>query len=114
VARDFRSPLVDSATMRQPAKRSLELALFRRGFRDRLGKPKSTTKMPRSVKRAITAVEDAKMVDQRAETGERRGAQFNRIADLRCVVFYSLRAAPGSNVKCPISTTNRRLSRPQE
>ena len=34
---NFWSPLVYSATIRRPAKRSLELALFRRGLRDRLG-----------------------------------------------------------------------------
>ena len=51
-------------------------------------------KMPRSVKRAIAVGQDAKMVDQRAETGERRGALVNRIADLHCVVVYRLRAQP--------------------
>ena len=34
------------------------------------------------------------MVDQRAETGERRVILVNRIADLYCVMVNSLRATP--------------------
>jgi hypothetical protein len=54
---------------------------------------KKRRKMPRSVTRANGSENGGKRGDQRAETGERRGAQFNRIVGLHCVVFYRLRAA---------------------
>ena len=42
-----------SATIRWPAKGSLEMPLFRRGLRDRLGERKNAAKMPKSLRRAI-------------------------------------------------------------
>ena len=48
-------------------------------------------KMPRSVTRANGSGNGGRRGDQRAETGERRGARFNRLAVSRCVVVYSLR-----------------------
>jgi hypothetical protein len=59
--------------------------------------------MPRSVKRAIAVGQRVKMADQRAETGERRGALVNRIADLHCVVVYRLRADSGGTVTSLVS-----------
>jgi len=62
-------------------------ALVRRGLRDRLGEPEETAKMPRAVTMAITVGQGKRRRgDQRAETVVRRGARFNRIADLHCVV----------------------------
>jgi hypothetical protein len=93
-AEHVRAPLVDSAAARQPVGPSREMPLFRRGLRDRFGETETAAKMPRAVKRAITVGQRAKMVDRRAETGERRVILVNRIADLHRVVVYRLRAAP--------------------
>ena len=75
--------------MRRLVRQSREMPLFRRGLRDRLGEMEEAAKMPRSVTRAIGAGNGGKRGDQRAETVVRRGALFNRIADLHCVVVYS-------------------------
>ena len=69
-------------TPRRLVKLKREMPLFRRGLRDRLGEPESETKMPRAVKRAIAVEKDAKIADQRAETGERRVILVNRLASL--------------------------------
>ena len=73
------------------------MPLFRRGLRDRPGELETAAKMPRAVTRAIAVGQGAKMADQRAETGERRGALVNRIVDLYCVVVYRLRADSGAS-----------------
>jgi len=56
---NFRSPLVDSATARQPVRPSREW-LVRRGLRDRFGEARNAAKMPRAVTRAIAGAADAR------------------------------------------------------
>jgi hypothetical protein len=58
-------------------------------------------KMPRAVTSANGSGNGEKRGDQRAETGERRGARFNRIVDLHCVVVYSLRVGTRALFRTP-------------